>query len=290
MTTSFSERLTKWSRGALVVPATIVVLILVVMPLGIMLRYSLNRFDPSLLMIEALSLENYVRFFSDPFYRQVMITTVGIASVSTFICLVLGFPAAYAITRVRSERLKGALILMVVVPLFMGNAVRTTGWMVLLGDHGLLNEAMMSSGLIREPVHILYTFRAVLIGLVSVLLPYMIIAMQTVLDGINPAIEDAACSLGASWTVTAWRIVIPMAMPGIYAGASLCFILGMNAYATPVLIGGPTFHMMAPKIFEQITKASNWPFGAALAFILMIVTLMVTVLSSFALQRRYGRL
>ncbi len=190
MTTSFSERLTKWSRGALVVPATIVVLILVVMPLGIMLRYSLNRFDPSLLMIEALSLENYVRFFSDPFYRQVMITTVGIASVSTFICLVLGFPAAYAITRVRSERLKGALILMVVVPLFMGNAVRTTGWMVLLGDHGLLNEAMMSSGLIREPVHILYTFRAVLIGLVSVLLPYMIIAMQTVLDGINPAIED----------------------------------------------------------------------------------------------------
>ncbi len=271
----------------LATPATLFVLIALIGPLLLMFRYSLNRFVPGQMMVEALTLANYAKFFGDSFYQEVLGTTVWVSALSTLLCLVAGFPVAYFLVRQASPVWKGRLLLLVILPLLMGNAVRTAAWMVILGDKGLFNAVIGVIGI--SPVKLMYTPTAVVIGLVSVLLPFMIVTLQSVLEGIDANLESAAASLGAGHLTTLWRVVLPLALPGILAGTLLCFILSMNAYAPPVLIGGPSFHMMAPTVYQQVAKAMNWPFGAALAFVLMAVTLVLTTSANILVQRRYRR-
>jgi putative spermidine/putrescine transport system permease protein len=283
------EPLARTPNLALAAPGLILVGFGLLLPLMLMLRFSLNRYSPGEMMVEALTLENYARFFSDPFYLGVLRRTLTISLAATATCLVLGLPAAYYLSRLRNQLLKTAIIIALVIPLLMGNAVRAAGWMVLLADKGVINAVLIWAGLLAEPVRILYTGYAVAIGLIAVLLPFMIICLQSVFDGVSEAYEEAAMSLGARPLVVFRRVLMPMVMPGIFSGSALCFVLAMNAYATPVLIGGPSFQMMAPKIYEQAIKVFNWPFAASMAFVLMAVTLALTVLASVALQRRYGR-
>jgi putative spermidine/putrescine transport system permease protein len=257
-------------------------------PLALMFRYSLNRFVPGELMVNALTLANYAKFFADSFYQGVLLTTLWVSALSTLICLLAGFPVAYFLVRQASPKWKSRLLILVILPLLMGNAVRTAAWMVILGDKGMLAAMLQATGLFA-PLKLMYTTTAVVIGLVSVLLPFMIVTLQSVLEGIDRNLEDAAESLGAGHLTVLFRVVLPLALPGILAGTMLCFILSMNAYATPVLIGGPQFHMMAPEVYQQVAKAMNWPFGAALAFILMAVTLVLTVSANTLVQRRYRR-
>lgn len=278
------------SFAFLPVPSLLLVLFGLGLPLLLMARYSLAEFDPRDMAIQGLTLENYAKFLTDPFYRDVLWRTLKVAAMSTLICLLLGVPAAYVISRTRSPGLRTALILCSVIPLLMGNAVRVAGWMVLLADRGLVNETLIQVGLTSEPIRIMYTMTAVLLSLVAVLLPFMIITLQSVFDRVSPVYEEAAASLGARPFTAFTRIFIPLAMPGIYSGGLLVFILGMNAYASPVLLGGPTFHMMAPMVYQQAIEAFNWPFSASLAFVLMVATLVLTVASSLFLQKRYGRM
>lgn len=271
--------------AALLSPSILLVFLLLAAPLALLGRYSLNHFVPGQFMVDGLTAENFLRFLSDAYYRDVLLRTIGISLLSTAICLLLGLAPAYYIARLASARLKAALLICVILPLLMGNAVRVAGWMVLLGDRGVINALLLALGLSDAPVQLLYTGKAVLIGIISVNLPFMIITLQSVIEGIAPQLEEAGQGLGAHpWQVFA-RIVLPLMMPGVIAGVVLCFILSMNAYATPLLIGGPKFQMMAPAVYEQITRASNWPFGAALAFVLMAATLVLTLLSSWLLGR-----
>lgn len=276
------------SAGWLLLPSLTLVLAGLVLPLVLMGRTSLAVFDPGQVAAEGLTLENYTRFFGDPFYLWILARTLTVAASCTLVCLLLGLPAAYILTRLTSPGLKTALILATIVPLLMGNAVRAAGWMVLLADRGLVNSALLYTGIIVEPVRILYTGTAVVIGLIAVLLPFMIISLQSVFEGIGEIYEEAALSLGARPWSMFFRVLLPLAMPGIFSGCLLCFVLAVNAYATPVLIGGPSFQMMAPKVYEQAIKVYNWPFAASLAFILMGVTFALTVLSSVTLRKRYG--
>ncbi len=271
----------------LAAPGTLFVLLALVAPLALMFRYSLNRFVPGQLMVEALTLANYQKFFSDSFYQEVLFTTVWVSALSTVLCLLAGFPVAYFLVRHASAKWKPRLLILVILPLLMGNAVRTAAWMVILGDKGLFNAVLTFTGL--SPVRLMYTPTAVVIGLVSVMLPFMIVTLQSVLEGIDENLEAAAASLGAPHGVVLRRVVLPLALPGLLAGTMLCFILSMNAYATPVLIGGPSFHMMAPTVYQQVAKAMNWPFGAALAFVLMAVTLVLTTTANVLVQRHYRR-
>ncbi|MCD2183745.1 ABC transporter permease [Rhizobium sp. GN54] len=269
-------------------PATIFVVLGLLAPLALMFRNSFNRYDPRELMVSAFTLENYARFFQDEFYQEVLFRTVWISALSTLICLIAGFPLAYFLVRQASDRLKSKLLILIIVPLLIGNAVRTAAWMLILNDQGMLAAFLRMSGYTGS-LGLMYSTTGVVIGLVSVLLPFMVITLHSVLESIDRNLEDAAASLGAGHLTALRRIVLPLALPGILAGTLLCFILSMNAYATPVLIGGPKFHMMAPTVYQQVSKAMNWPFGSALAFILMAVTLALTVGASSIVQRRYRR-
>ncbi|MGL4325180.1 MAG: ABC transporter permease [Beijerinckiaceae bacterium] len=282
-----AERNGVLSATTLVGPATIFVVAGLLVPLLILFRYSLNRFEPRRMMVEALSAENYIKFFSDPYYTGIFWTTLRVAALCTLICVIMGLPLAYVLARTQT-RFKNILIMLVVLPLFVGNAVRAAGWMTLFGAKGFLNVTLMNWGLITQPLQIMFTETAVIFGIIAVNLPYMVLTLQSVIEGVNRNVEEAAFSLGAGPMTMFRRVLLPLALPGILAGTILTFILGMNAYATPVLLGGPQFKMMGPLVFGQF-QLNNWPFGAAVAFILMSATLILTATANIMVQRRYRR-
>jgi putative spermidine/putrescine transport system permease protein len=175
----------------------------------------------------------------------------------------------------------------VVLPLVVGNAVRAAGWMVAFGSKGVINASLMGTGAISQPLEIMFSETAVIIGITAVNLPFMVLTLQSVIEGIDRSVEEAAFNLGATPLQMARRVLFPLAMPGVLAGTILTFILAMNAYATPVLLGGPRFQMMGPLVYNQFVQQNNWPFGAAIAFILMTATLVLTLVANLVVQQRY---
>jgi putative spermidine/putrescine transport system permease protein len=271
--------------AALVLPAGLLVLALMVGPMLLLARISLNEYSPTQLMIEAFTAANYLRALADPYYRDVLGTTLAVAGGCTLLALLIGFPPAYALARMQS-RWKSLVVILTLFPLLVGNVVRAAGWLALLGRDGAINAGLGALGLIGEPLEILYTRGAVVLGILTVVSPYMILTLAAVIEGIPRAVEEAAAGLGARPFTAFRRVVLPLALPGVAAGCVLVFILCMNAYATPVLLGGPRFKMMAPAVYDQFVRGTNWPFGAALALLLLAVTLGMTVLGSALIGRR----
>ena len=280
------ERTARSTAAGLVGPATLYVGIGLLVPLAILLRYSLNQFVPGKFMVDALTVETYVKFFTDGYYTAVLWRTVRVALLTTAICLLMGFPLAYVLARTRTRH-KNLLIMLVVLPLFVGNAVRAAGWMVAFGNKGLLNASLVGVGAVAQPLEIMFSETAVIIGITAVNLPFMVLTLQSVIEGIDPSVEEAAFNLGATPLQMARRVLFPLAMPGVLAGTILTFILAMNAYATPVLLGGPRFQMMGPLVYNQFVQQNNWPFGGSIAFILMTATLVLTLAANLVVQQRY---
>jgi putative spermidine/putrescine transport system permease protein len=270
----------------LVVPACLLVLALLVGPMILMFRISLNQFSPTQLMVQAFSPHNYVQAATDPYYQQIVLSTLGIALLCTLLTLILAFPAAYWLGRIES-RWKSLAVIATLFPLLVGNVVRSAGWMALFARGGLINMALLKIGLISEPLEIMYTPKAVILGIIAVVLPYMILTIASVIESIPRDLEDAASNLGASGLRTFWRVILPLSAPGVAAGSILVFVLCMNTYATAVLLGGPRFKMMAPAVYDQFVRGNNWPMGATLAFMLLAVTMGFTLFGSIAFARRY---
>ncbi|WP_430396276.1 ABC transporter permease [Ferrovibrio sp.] len=260
-------------------------LLLLVLPLLTLLRYSFNKFTPGQLMSEAFILDNYIKFFAEPYFREVMTGTFGLAAICTVSSVALGYPVAYMLARTHT-RWKSVLIILVLFPLLVGNVVRAAGWTIFLSRDGLLNHLVISLGLSSEPLQFMYTNTAVFVGLMSVMLPFVILTLLGVLEGLDFTLFDAARNLGASPATAFRRVILPLSIPGVSAASVLVFTIGMNSYATPVLLGGAEFRMMAPTVYQQFALVMNWPFGAALAFILIAVTGGASVLSSLFLARQ----
>jgi putative spermidine/putrescine transport system permease protein len=236
-------------------------------------------------MISALTLQNYARFFTDPYYLGVLIVTLRVTVLVTLLCMVLGVPMAWRLARMQS-RWKSACVVLLILPLFIGSVTRTAGWMILFARGGMLDAAMRTLfGM--QGFDLMNTETAVVAGIVSINLPFTILTLQSVFEGIDPRLEEAASSMGAAPARAFQRVILPLAMPGMLIAGTLCFILSMNAFATPLLLGGPRFQMMAPLLFWEFSNNNNWPFAGVLAFILMATTLGLTLLASVVVPRRY---
>ncbi|MBT9386759.1 ABC transporter permease [Pseudooceanicola sp. CBS1P-1] len=270
----------------LVLPAGLLVLALLGVPMLLMLRYSFNSFDPLYLMKEAFTFGNYARAVVDPYYQKILLTTVAVALASTLLTTLLAYGPAYWLARMEG-RWKSKLTILTMFPLLVGGVVRSAGYMALLSSDGLINATLRGLGLITVPLQLLYTPGAVVFATVGIVLPYMILTLASVIESIPRQVEDAAANLGARPGTAFIRVLMPLSLPGVLAGSTLVFILCMNAYATPLLLGGPQFQMMAPAVYDQFARASNWPFGAALAFLLLVVTVALTTLGSSVIARRY---
>lgn len=269
----------------LLLPATVLVLVVLGAPLALLLRISLNDFSPATLMTEALTLDNYRKVLTDPWYQETLLTTVLVALAATLGALVLAMPSAWALARMQSSR-KSLCVILTLFPLMIGGVVRTSGWMALTGTDGALNVTLLALGLIEAPIQMMYTRGMVMVGLLALAMPYMILTISATIEAIPRSLEEAALNLGASPLVMFRRVIIPLAWPGITTACVLVFIMAMNAYSTPRLLGGPQFRMMSPTIYEEFTRSHNWPGGAALAFMLLVTTVLLIAATSLLARRR----
>jgi ABC-type spermidine/putrescine transport system permease subunit I len=239
--------------------------------------YPLVRLLPESLFAPGFTLEHYRRFFTAPLYLGVLLRTLRIAAVTTAICLVLGYPTAYGLSRL-SPRAARVLLMLVVLPLWTSVIVRVYAWMALFQTNGLVNRILVDWGIVAAPLRIMYGEGAVLVGMVHVLLPFMILPIWSVLRGLDPRLVTAAQNLGANGWQVFRRVVLPLSLPGAVTGTMFVFILSLGFYITPALLGGPRLLMMATLIDQQVNEMLNWPFAAAMAVVLLGLTLALVAL------------
>jgi len=256
----------------LLLPTVVLLGVFLIYPLcGMLLR---SFVDPG------LTLKHYARFFSEPTYLQVVRGTFEIAASVTAATIVLGYPLAYFLSQMR-PRLAGLLMILVIVPYFTSVLVRTYAWMVLLGTEGVFNQLLIGSGLINQPLKLMYTRTGVLIGMTYILLPYMVLALYSVMRGIDTTLLNAAESLGASRVAAFWRVFFPLSRPGLAAGGLLVFILSLGFFVTPALMGSEQDSMISMLIDSQVETYFDWGFASALAAVLLVCTLIL-----FAIYQR----
>lgn len=254
----------------LLAPGTVWLVLFFAVPVLIMAGYSVMERGTYGGVEGGFTLESYARFF-DPLYLRILARTVWLATVTTLACLVVGYPLAYAIAG--AGRWKHALLFLVVLPFWTSFLVRTYAIMFLLRDTGLLNSALMASGLTDAPLTLLYTPGAVLAGLVYGYLPFMVLPVYASLEKLDPALLEAAESLGARPAARFVRVTLPLSMPGVVAGCLLVFIPSLGAFLTPDLLGGAKQVMVGNLIQQQFGAARDWPFGSAISFVLMALVL-----------------
>jgi putative spermidine/putrescine transport system permease protein len=271
---------------ALALPAALVLALFCVGPLVYLGRYSFFVYDPADPLARGFTLDNYLRFMSDAYYLGVLAETLAVALAVTVAALILGFPVAYGLARLRS-RWRAVLLVLIISPLYVSAVVRAYGWLVILGDGGLVNNLMIWLGIVSRPVRMMFTPWAVVVALTEVALPFMILTLASTLQKIDPMLEEAAANLGARpWRVFL-SVVLPLSIPGIVAGSMLVFILAAGSYATPALIGGKRVKMLVTEVYQQMTAIFNWPFGAAMSFILLMLTLLSVAAFARAMSERW---
>ncbi|MCY1230909.1 NifC-like ABC-type porter [compost metagenome] len=215
-------------------------------PLAVVLIASFTSGQPP-----ALTLSSYVRVLADHYHWEVILVTFRIACLTTLACLLLGYPLAWYLVRVvRWKAWRRVCVILLVVPMFTSNIVRSFGWMVLLGRNGLVNQALVDSGLADRPVRFLGTETGILIGMVYVLLPFVVLAVGNALARVDPACEQASADLGASPLATFRHITFPLTLPGVVAGGIMVFTLAVSAYVTPALLSGGRISVLSMLIFQ----------------------------------------
>jgi spermidine/putrescine transport system permease protein len=207
----------------------------------------------------------------DPLYGVILLRSVVLSAAATAICIVLAFPLALFISR--ATRHKNLYLQLVMLPFWTSFLVRTYAWMFLLRDTGLVNTALIGMGFLRQPLPLLYNDAAVLLGLVYAFLPFMVLPLYATLERMDPALLEAAADLGARPRAAFFRVIVPLAKPGIWAGIALVFIPCLGAYLTPDLLGGGKSVMIGNLVQNQFTNARDWPFGSAASLTLMLLTL-----------------
>jgi putative spermidine/putrescine transport system permease protein len=239
----------------------------------------------------AFTLDNYVRFLTDGYYLGVLLDTFKLGLGVTALSVVVGYPLAYLIAR-SPRRWRGTLRLLVLAPLLVSVVVRTYGWVILLAGNGPLNQVLLATGLIQEPLKLLFNDVGVTIGLLHVFLPTMVLASVGVIEGIDPATEEAAASLGGPPWRTFVEVTLPLSLPGVVAGSMLVFSLTIAAYVTPALLGGPSLLILPTLIYQQVIVVLDWSFGAATATILLLASVLVLLVYQrvLALNRVYAGL
>ena len=264
-----SRALTPW---LLVSPATLLFLGLVVLPLCLTVILSFHVYDHSTGIKDGFTVEHYVRVLTDDYYLTIFWRTLRLAALTTLICVLIGAPEAYVLSRM-GDPWRSIFLLVIIGPLLVSVVVRAFGWSMLLGSTGLVNQTLRALGL--DPVRLLYTETAIVIALVHVMLPFMVIPVWTALQKLDPAVEAAAWSLGASRFTALRRVVLPQVSLGMLSGSLIVFGLSASAFAIPGLLGGRRLKMAATLVYDEYMSELNWPLGAAIAIIVLAANLII---------------
>ncbi len=222
-------------------------------------------------IVKIVTFEAYRHFFTDRFYGGVILQEIRLAVVSTIICLLIGYPTAYAITKIRRPTWVIAAYILIFSPLLTSSVVRAYGWLIILARGGIVNWMLTRLHLVDVPIRLIYNFTGVVIGLVHFLLPFTVFPMLSVLLRMDPAVKEAAADLGATRLRTFLHVTWPLSFPGLYAAAQLTFVLAMNAFVTPTLLGGGRVLVLPVLIYNNISDL-QWPLAAVEAIALIGLT------------------
>ena len=272
-----SDRRPNLNPIILLTPAMVSVAFLLVVPVAFVvvysfwLRTSVGGEQPG------FYLDNWVEVLTDSFYRDILFSTLRVAGITTILCALLGYPAAFFVANTRFRN-KALLLLLLMLPFWISYIIRTMSWINILGVSGAFNYLLQALSLAEEPLQMLYNEVTVILGLLHFLLPFMILNIYVSLDGMDRDLVPAARSLGTTPWQAFLEVTLPLSMPGLAAGGLLCFVLGSGTYITPLVLGGPTDAMFANLIYEAIITQLNWPLGSALSIVLLLILGSVVLL------------
>jgi putative spermidine/putrescine transport system permease protein len=264
--------------AALLAPTTLLLVLAFVLPIAVLFAYSAYRFDGSRVDY-IVTFDAYQRFFSDPFYWDVVGRSLLLAALVTLLAVVIGYPTAYGITRIRQPSITVLLYILIFSPLLTSVVIRAFGWVVLLGDSGFINYVLVGLRLIERPIRLIYNVEGVTIALVHVLLPFAVFPMISVLHQIDPTLKEASNDLGANRWQTFWRVTWPLSLPGVLAGGQTTFVLAVSAFATPSILGGGRVLVLPRAIYEGIVSR-DWPLAAVMGVVLLAMTLLLVFISN----------
>ena len=256
-----------WRRAVpllLAAPLLIYMMVFYALPVVAMLLRSVN--DPT------WTLANYATLFEDVVFQKTFWITLNTSIIVTLGCLILGYPVAMGL--VRSRTMAPFILVIILLPFWTSVLVRSYAWMVLLGRHGLVNEALMALGMIDRPIRILNTTLATQIAMIHILLPYMILPIANALRQIDPSLIRAASGLGSTPFMTFRQVILPLSMSGVAAGTLLTFVLALGFYITPAMVGGPRDITLSMLIAQQVDQL-NWAYAATLSAILLATALAI---------------
>jgi len=276
------------SRGYLLsAPALALFVGLLIVPLGLTLVLSFNLFDYEVgVKSDSYTLANYTALLSDGYFYEIFWRTFWISALVTLLCVVIGVPEAYILSRMGTPW-RSIFLILILTPLLISVVVRAFGWSLLLGADGLINQAIAALG--GRPLKMLYTPFAVILALVHVMLPFMIIPVWTSLQKLDPAAEQAAQSLGASQAKVMRLVVLPQIMPGVLSGTLIVFGLAASSFAIPGLLGGRRLKMVATVVYDQYLSELNWPMGATIAVALLLANLLIMLSWNRLVEGRYKK-
>lgn len=270
----------------LIAPGALVVLALVAVPLVMTFSLSFFSVQQGGVIDPSLTLQNYALIVGDDYYVEIFLRTFLLSILVTVVCMLIGVPEAYVLSRL-SAGWRAVSIVIVLGPLLVSVVVRTLGWAILLGREGLVNKALLAVGLVDQPVQLMYSYTGLVIAMSHVLVPYMVLSVWASLQKLDFMTEQAADSLGAGTLTVMRRIVLPQVIPGVLSGSLIVFALTAGAFATPAIIGGRRLKVVPTTIYDEFLNYLNWPMGAALAAVLMLFVLTVSILANRFIERRY---
>ena len=278
------ERRESMTFLGLSMPAVLVVLIVVFLP--VFWLSSLSFYNAA----GDFSMENYARITESALYRRTFVITFQISVSVTVICVLLGYPLCYWLTRM-PDRTAAILMVFVLVPFWTSILVRTYAWLVLLQRKGIINSSLIKLGVIDEPLQLAHNLTGSIIGMVHVMLPFLILPLYATMRSIDTDLVRAAVGLGSSPRGAFWRVFFPMSLPGLFAGIVLVFILSLGFFVTPALLGGGRVQMLAQRIESTITVYSNWGAASALGVVLLLLALAMIWLMNrvFGLDKLFMR-
>ncbi|QJP16062.1 ABC transporter permease [Starkeya sp. ORNL1] len=234
-----------------------------------------------------VTLENYAIVLGDPYYWTVLGYTLWLALVTCVATLILGYPLAYYMSLIEQRRfVKRICFILILMPLFTSNIVRSFGWIVLLGRDGLINQGLLMVGIISKPLRLLSTEVAIIIGMIYVMLPFMVLAIASVLQNMNASLREAARDLGASAFTTFLKVTLPLSVPGIVAGTLIVFTLSISSYVTPRIMSGGRSVVSSMLIYDQFMLVFNPFLGSAIAVVLLVTCFVLIVAYTLILERK----
>lgn len=261
----------------LIRPYMVWAVVMIIVPLLLIMLYSVTTGGNDLVNIQ-FTLDNFKRM-TEPVYVAVFLKSFRLGILSVLICLVSGYLLAYLITRF-SERVQNILVLLVTIPMWINTLLRTYAWISLLADKGLINTMLGWFGI--EPITMMYTDFAVILGLVSDLLPFMVIPIHTSLCKIDTSLLEAAMDLGANRFQTFWRVTFKLSIPGVLNGVIMTFLLSISTFVIPKLLGGGQYMLIGNLIENQFISVGDWNFGSAISVILaFIILIAITQMKRF---------